>query len=518
MNIREWMFPLMLAMFFSYSIQYFMGPSVQPQQKDTTGSSGQSFVAPELQRAQKPLNLDIAFEKDKDKDAAKHVITTDLATYTFSSKGAVLESLNLIWQDKTKHVELLSENANCFLVALEGKTPLHYEFVKQSDVNKGQSIAVEYKAVFEGGTIVKTFTVARNSYQVDMKVALDYKAKDVKNPEQIRVFFPMTVGLETGGSMYGADYSLQGITNRAAASGVVQLREIDLSKQLQEFVFEPKLFGFADKFLVNSYVRSGENKPLRAYFKEVGSKQYQAILESQVFEQDGKLEWTFYVGPKVERMLNEVAPVLTQSVDYGWFSFLAKPMLTVLKLMKNHFGDYGIAIILLTILLNLLLLPFRLKGERSMRQQAEFQKKLAYIRQKYKHDKAALDAASAELMQKHGLGGVAGCLPMLMNIPFFVALSRVLSGSFELYGASFLWLKDLSAVDPYYVLGILTGLTMLLTPSPGGGSQQVAMRYGTAMIFGTLTMYLSSGLALFIFINMLCSMVQGYAIQFFKRR
>lgn len=515
MNIREWMFPLMLAMVLSYTIQYFMGPQV-PIQKDSQGVSGQSFVAPELQKAQKPLNLQVNFEKEQEVDAVKHTVSTDLATYRFSSRGAVLESLELLWQNKQKRIELLGDNADCFLLALEGKTPLHYDFVKQYDLND-QDIAVEYKATFAGGTILKTFVISRTTYKIDLKVALDYKAKDVKNPEQVRVVFPMTINLDTASSlpMAGGDNTLKGITNKAAASGVVQLREVDVSEQLQEFIFEPKLFGFSDRFLVSSFVSAVEHKPMRAYFKEIGSKQYQAIIESQLFEHDGSFTWSFYFGPKVEKRLHEVAPVLLQSIDYGWFSFLAKPMLSMLKALKNQFGDYGIAIILLTVLLNLLLLPFRLKGERSMRQQAEFQKKLAYIRQKYKHDKSALEAASAELMQKHGLGGIAGCLPMFMNIPFFVALSRVLSGSFELYGASFLWLPDLSAVDPYYVLGVLTGITMLATPTIGD-SKQVAMRYGTALIFGTFTMYLSSGLALFILINTLCSLVQGYAVRLFK--
>ena len=246
---------------------------------------------------------------------------------------------------------------------------------------------------------------------------------------------------------------------------------------------------------------------MRAYFKQIDSKNYQAILESDSFAQEFKQDWSFYVGPKVESALQAVCPALEQTIDYGWFSFLAKPMFTVLKKLKDYTGNYGFAIIILTICLNLLLMPFRLTGEKSMRQQAEFQKKLSYLRQKYKHDKQALDNASAELIQKHGMPGFMGCLPMLLNIPFFIALSRVLSCSFELYGAHFFWLVDLSAKDPFYILGILTGACMLLTPV--ADPKQTAMRYGSALIFGTVTMYLSSGLALFIFMNTLISVVQG---------
>ncbi len=112
-----------------------------------------------------------------------------------------------------------------------------------------------------------------------------------------------------------------------------------------------------------------------------------------------------------------------------------------------------------------------------------------------------------------GASGVCG-YPAKINIPFFIALSRVLSCSFELYGAHFLWIADLSAKDPYYILGALTGLSMLLTPAVD--PKQTAMRYASALIFGTVTMYLSSGLALFIFMNTVLNLLQGFVTRRFK--
>ena len=111
------------------------------------------------------------------------------------------------------------------------------------------------------------------------------------------------------------------------------------------------------------------------------------------------------------------------------------------------------------------MLPFTLKGEKGLKQQAEYEKKRAYIQQKFKHDKAALDLANAELIQKHGLPIFSSCLPMLLNIPVFIALNKVLTSSIELHGASFLWIPDLSAADPYYVLAILICVGMAMTPS-----------------------------------------------------
>lgn len=482
--------------------QYFIGwYTNKPCVEQTNNLSGQTFVAPELQKSQRPLLLDVVLEKEKEDEAVTmHKVVTPLASYVFSSRGAILESFDLVWQNKSMQIPLVNAASQCFFIALDGQSPLYYEFVKEWSVENGQATAVQYSVQSSSGRIVKTFFVYHDTYRIDLTVELQ------GNAEHLRVLLPMPLNLETGASPMGISYDVQGITNKVSAQNSISLRTVNLEKSLQEFVFEPKVFGFSDRFIVQTFIQIGDQKPMRAYFKQLGSKQYQAIFESDRFESGHQERWSFYFGPKVDQALLAVYPVLEQTIDYGWFSILAKPMFKALQLLKDYCGNYGIAIILLTIFLNLLLLPFRMKGERSMRQQADFQKKLAYIRQKYKHDKVALDAASAELIQKHGMPGFLGCLPMLLNIPFFIALSRVLSCSFDLYGAHFLWLSDLSAKDPYYVLGVLTGLTMLMTP--GTDSKQTAMKYGSALMFGTITMYLSSGLALFIFINTAMNLLQ----------
>lgn len=516
MNFKEGLVQGFFIVLLFTVLQYFIGSFFKPTAKETLELSGQSFVAPEVQKSQKPLNRDVSIAKDVEaKEVSKHKVETTLGTYTFSSHGAVLESLHIWWQNKTMNIELMMPSSQCFFVALDGLSPLHYDFSKEYAVDGKNATAVEYVAPFNGGKVVKTFVVYGDSYQIDVRVAVRHDNLRDEKVDHVRVFLPMPISLDTSTSPMGANmYDLQGITNKATASGTISLRMINLCKQLQEFVFEPKVFGFSDKFLVQTFIQTGDQKPVRGYFKQLGDKNYQAILESNAFEKEYEGEWSFYVGPKVESALQGVFPALEQTIDYGYFSFLAKPMFKMLKGLKDYTGNYGYAIIILTIILNLLLMPFKISGEKSMRQQADFQKKLTYLRQKYKHDKQALDNASAELIQKHGMPGFIGCLPMLLNIPFFIALSRVLSCSFELYGAHFLWIADLSTKDPYYILGICTGLTMLLTPAVD--PKQTAMRYGSALVFGTFTMYLSSGLALFILINAFLGMLQGNIVRRLK--
>ena len=213
------------------------------------------------------------------------------------------------------------------------------------------------------------------------------------------------------------------------------------------------------------------------------------------------LNLSFYLGPKVLNDVKGVSSVLVDTLNYGWLSIISKPMLYVLNFLNDKTGNYGIAIILLTILIKLLLLPFTLSGGKKMKKNQDFQKKMAYLKQKYKNDKVALNRESAELVKKHGISGMAGgCLPSLLNLPILIGLQRVLVNAIQLYGVRFLWIPNLSQPDPYYILGIFTILAMMCT-SMGEGLKGQVMKVLMALIIGGVTMYLSAGLALFILLN-----------------
>ena len=150
--------------------------------------------------------------------------------------------------------------------------------------------------------------------------------------------------------------------------------------------------------------------------------------------------------------------------------------------------------------MKLILLPFTLYGEKSMRKGADMQAKIAYLQKKYKNDPEMFEEQRMELIKKHGMPGVAGCLPLLLTLPIFIALNTVLSNAIELYGAPFLWISNLYAVDPYYILPVVTGLVMLMAPADKDPKKNM-MRYAMALLMATVTSYLSAGLVLFILIN-----------------
>ena len=489
MNFKEWFFPLALAMSVTFAFQYFIG-TYAPKGKQEEVSSGQSFVAPELKEAYKPLVLDVTFAKKGDGSVYDHTINTKLASYSFSSKGAVLTAVNVNWQDNQTIITMLPDNKEAFLLGLQGETPLYYDFVRQYEIGNQQQVAVEYQASLEQGLIKKTFILYQDSYQIDVKVSFEGLKKDFT--DQIRLFLPMTSSID------GSSEEVKTFKNKVSKKEMLGLEDINLSKQSKEFVFNPKIVGFSNKFIVQSFVGTKQGlAPLRAYFKPLEKKLFDAVIESPVVDSTSELCWSFYFGPKTQEALASVSQPLVETLDYGWLTFIAKPMLVLLEKLEEKSGSYGWAIIILTVLLKLIMLPFSWRSQKSIQAQKEIEKKDAYLRQKYKHDKAAYNQAKAELMMKHGFPTFSSAIPGLLNFPFFISLNRVLSSSVELYGAHFLWISDLSAADPYYVFGLLTGMCMFFVL----GTVGIGKRLGLALLIGTVSTYFSSGLALFILVS-----------------
>ena len=168
-------------------------------------------------------------------------------------------------------------------------------------------------------------------------------------------------------------------------------------------------------------------------------------------------------------------------------------------------------IIAITALMKLVLLPFTIKGDKKAKEHAEFQKKLSYIQKKYKDDPEMLKQEQAALVQKYGLPGLSGCLPLFIQLPLFFALNPILNSSLDLYKAPFLWIPDLSARDPYFVLPILIVVCMVvqaLTLDKQGRLPALAF----ALLIAAVSINFSAGLSLYIFISALLGLLQS-AIQ-----
>jgi len=229
------------------------------------------------------------------------------------------------------------------------------------------------------------------------------------------------------------------------------------------------------------------------------------------------IELNGYAGPKEYNPLATLDKRLTSVIEYGWFTFIAKPMFLMLQFLHDYIGNWGWTIVSITILIKLVLFPLSHKGMVSMNRLKELSPKVKALQEKYKNDKQKASMHMMELYKKEGANPMGGCLPMLLQIPVFFAIYRVLLNSIELKGSEWiLWIDDLGAMDPYFVLPILMGATMFLqqklTPNTMTDPMQQKMFQLLPVIFTFFFLWFPAGLTLYWFMNNLFTVAQQYYV------
>ncbi len=229
-----------------------------------------------------------------------------------------------------------------------------------------------------------------------------------------------------------------------------------------------------------------------------------------------KLSHRFYVGPKLQKVLPQYADGLELTVDYGIFWFIAKPVYWLLDKIYSFVHNWGWAIVLVTLVLKILFFKLSAAGYRSMANMRKVQPRLLSIRERYKDDRTRLNQAMMELYKEEKINPLGGCFPILIQIPVFISLYWVLLESVELRQADFvLWLNDLSAADPYFVLPLLMGITMFvqqkLNPAPMDPVQAKVMSV-LPVVFTVFFAFFPSGLVLYWVVNNTLSIAQQWVI------
>ena len=230
----------------------------------------------------------------------------------------------------------------------------------------------------------------------------------------------------------------------------------------------------------------------------------------------GALALSLYVGPKIQERMQDVAPHLERTVDYGWLWLIAEPLFWLLSWIHGFVGNWGWAIIILTILIKLAFFQLSATSYKSMARMRKLQPRMTALRERYAADKQRMNQAMMELYRQEKINPLGGCLPILVQIPVFIALYWVLLESVELRQASFIgWLDDLSLHDPYFVLPILMGVTMLiqqkLNPTPPDPMQAKIMM-ALPFVFTFFFLFFPSGLVLYWFVNNVLSIIQQWVI------
>jgi len=224
-----------------------------------------------------------------------------------------------------------------------------------------------------------------------------------------------------------------------------------------------------------------------------------------------------YIGPKDYLILQSIKPELTNAIEYGWFTFAAAPLFQLLMFLHGLVGNWGWAIVLLTLIIRLVLFPLTFKGMISMQKLKEVSPKVKELQAKYKGDPQRMNAAVMELYKKEGANPLGGCLPLLMQIPVFFAIYRVLLNAVELKGAEWiLWINDLAHMDPYFVLPILMGASMYyqqrITPSNFTDPMQEKIFRFLPVIFTFFFVTFPAGLVLYWLMNNIFSIIQQFVV------
>jgi len=224
-----------------------------------------------------------------------------------------------------------------------------------------------------------------------------------------------------------------------------------------------------------------------------------------------------YVGPKEHKILSSLNPKLVDIIEYGWFTFIAKPVFIMLQFIQSFIGNWGWTIVFTTIFVKLVLFPLSHKGMVSMNKLKQLAPKVKALQEKYKDDKQKASMHMMELYKKEGANPMGGCLPVLLQIPIFFGIYRVLLNSIELKGSAWiLWIQDLGAMDPFFVLPILMGTTMFfqqrITPNTMTDPIQQKMFQFLPVVFTFFFLWFPAGLTLYWFINNLFTIGQQYYV------
>ncbi len=369
----------------------------------------------------------------------------------------------------------------------------------------------------DGLQVVKQFTFQRGSYLIEMTYDLDNRGANSwtgylntqflrSSPQEDKTsMFHM-------GSFTGASYSVPGQSRYRKVSFK------DMSKRNLDVESTGGWIAMQQHYFLSAWIPSAQNTH-RFYTRAVD----QDFTIGQVSDpitvapnQTQTIATRLYLGPEVTETLKNIAPGLDLTVDYGWLWFISQLLFSVMKHIYAFIGNWGWSIILVTMLIKLVFYRLQAASFKSMARMRRLQPKIAALRERFGDDKAKMSQATMEMYRQEKVNPLGGCLPILVQIPVFIALYWVLIESVELRHAPFaLWISDLSAADPYHVLPIIMGFTMLiqqkLNPAPPDPMQAKIMMF-LPVVFTILFLNFPAGLVLYWIVNNTLSILQQWYI------
>lgn len=501
---------LSIAVFYVFSL--FFGPEKKPVvTAPATTTESVSQKSPVVHREISAVDFPASVA------AVQHDITVETGLYKaiFASKGGCLKSLTLKnyreHNTPTGQQVVLGDNADPNVLNFSSRATgfnLSDNTIFTSNTSNIMVSGAENKQLTltyvsgQGFTVRKIYSFNGNSYAISLETQLfNNTVAPLVGSIQHVMTYPAEPKIkdnrfDTAGFYLYTDNSLK--------SDKIK----DVAAALKKYDKDIQWAGFSDKYFLCA-ILSEKNSIAAVEVKKNTAGFFESIATSpQIIVNSGKsssVTHRLFVGPKDIDILKAQGNFLEQSLDLGWFTVIAKPLLYTIKFFYRYVGNYGIAIIIITIILKALFFPLTHKSYKSMKDMQKIQPKMAALKEKFKDDRDAMNKAVMELYRDNKVNPMGGCLPMVVQIPVFFALYKALMFSIELRHAPFFfWITDLADKDPYYVTPVIMGITMFvqqkMTPSQMDPVQQ-KMMLALPVVFTFMFLSFPSGLVLYWLVN-----------------
>lgn len=436
-------------------------------------------------------------------------------SFAVSSKGMALKNITLEKytdrENKPVTFEGVTSEGNFSTNILGRAQPLDFE-VTNPEPNKFVGVAE-----LGGNRIVKTIIADPATYTLQTQVRVE---RFDENFSGLITKFSKKVPAPKGWGIFAVPEHTELYIDH---DGSYERHTFQVDEPFSQSAEQPGIVSMASQYFALAIVDGSDSRPnvvVKALPKDVNedNKYIAADAETTLTynvpagAQAMAINYTAFAGPKSFDLLKSIDDRLSNVVNYGFFQTIGKLIFKLMQAIHKVTGNWGVAIILLTILVRIIVLPFNMMSYRSMKGLAKIQPQLKLIRERYAHDKVKLNEETLRLMREAKANPLGGCLPILLQFPVFLALFQVLGQSIELYKAPFgLWINDLSLRDPYFILPVLMGVTLWvqqkITPNTMDPAQQKVMMI-LPIFFTAMMSTLASGLTLYIFVSGLFGVLQ----------
>ena len=509
---------------------FFPAPSTKP-----AASAPAEQASTQLpQAAAVPGSQQIAAAEVKAEPAQRErvVVRSDVLALSFDSEGGSLVRAELIKHSDPNHPEknfvLLDQSKERVYLAqsglIGGNFPNHKTVMTLApgarELKDGtDQLELKFESPVMGGVqLVKTFTLKRGHYDLAVRHELINKGASAVSP-QLYVQLVRDGNKPAGESAFYSTFTGPAFYTEAKKYQKIEFSDIEKNKFEVDKQADNGYVAMVQHYFASAWLMA-KGVQREIFMRKVDNNLYSAGMIAQVGEiapgAIKTLEASLFAGPQEEKVLESLAPGLELVKDYGWLTILAKPLYWLLDQLYQIFKNWGWAIVALVVVLKIAFYWLNAKAYASMAKMKAINPRIMEMRERLKNNPQQMQQEMMKIYREEKVNPMGGCLPIMIQIPFFIALYWVLLSSVEMRNAPWIgWIKDLSAMDPYYILPLLMTLTTLLqtalNPAPPD-PMQAKMMWLMPLMFSVMFFFFPAGLVLYWLTNNILSIAQQWLI------